>query len=42
LSEMVEVRNTPVGLEVGRWGRAFRLLGFSLGRGSFRLRWGIE
>jgi hypothetical protein len=39
---MVKVRNTPVRLEVGWWGRAFCLHGFSLGRGGFHLRWGIE
>jgi hypothetical protein len=41
-SEMVEVRNTPIRLEVGWWGQAFRLHDFSPGRGNFCLRWGIE
>jgi hypothetical protein len=36
-SEMVEVRNTPVRLGVGWWGRAFHLHALSPGRGAFTL-----
>jgi hypothetical protein len=41
-SEMVEVRNTPVMLEVGWWGQAFHPHGLSPGRGGFCLRWRVE
>jgi hypothetical protein len=39
---MVEVRNTPVRLGVGWWGRAFYLHGLSPGRRGFCLRWRVE
>jgi hypothetical protein len=41
-NETVEVRNTPVGLEVSWWWQAFCLDDVSPGRGGFYLRWGVE
>jgi hypothetical protein len=42
LNETVEVRDTPVGLEVGWQGRGFRLHDVSPSRGGFCLGWGVE